>query len=194
MSNLVETIDLKNGNKLKIYNDYHAENPRTAWDNACQMICFHKRYDLGDKHDINHDDYNSFSEMIEANTLVHDIVVPLYLYDHGHISISTGSYNCRWDSGQVGYAIFKTKDIIENYGDDRPENRALALKCLEGEVETYNDYLTGAVFGFEVVEIEECNLGHKHENVIDSCWGFYGYDHDKSGLFDHAGYNKESVA
>ena len=179
MSNLVDTINLKNGNKLKIYNDYDVESPRTVFDNMCQMICFHKNYNLGDEHDINHNDYDSFQEMIEANTLVHDIVIPLYLYDHGHISISTGSFNCKWDSGQVGYAIMKTTDIIENYGSDSPANRALAYQCLNGEVETYNYYLTGAVFGFEVVEIETCNLGHEHESVIDSCWGFYGYDHDK---------------
>jgi hypothetical protein len=190
----VEEIKMNETQTLKIYSDYNAESPRTAWDNMCQMICFHKRYLLGDKHDIDHNDYDSYDEMMQANTLVHDIVVPLYLYDHGNISISTGAFSCRWDSGQVGYAIIKTADIIENYGDDRPANRKLALQCLEAEVETYNDYLTGAIFGFEVVEIEECNLGHKHENVIDSCWGFYGYDHDKSGLFDHAGYKKEKTA
>lgn len=37
------------------------------------------------------------------------IILPLYLYDHGGITISTRPFSCPWDSGQVGY-IYASKD------------------------------------------------------------------------------------
>jgi hypothetical protein len=48
--------------------------------------------------------------------------------------------------------------------------------CLKGEVEVYDQYLTGDVWGFEVVEDGE---------VTDSCWGFFGSDPLTNGIFDH---------
>ena len=62
-------IKLKNGQTLEIYQDEHGESPR-EWDNMCQMICFHKRYNLGDKHDIDHGDYNGWNELKEENAFV----------------------------------------------------------------------------------------------------------------------------
>ncbi|HUX02457.1 MAG TPA: hypothetical protein VMY35_15960, partial [Phycisphaerae bacterium] len=44
-----------------------------------------------------------------------------------------------------------------------------AEACLRAEVSTYDDYLTGQVFGY-VVEDED-------GNDLDSCWGFYGEDY-----------------
>jgi len=46
-------------------------------------------------------------------------------------------------------------------------------------VEIYDHYLTGMVFGYDVV----CDFCGQS---IDSCWGFYGDDHEKSGLLDYA--------
>ena len=50
---------------IKIERDENAYNPRED-DNFTTMVCFHKRYDLGDKHNIKHDDYSSWEEMEEG--------------------------------------------------------------------------------------------------------------------------------
>ena len=42
---------------LKVEQDDMPESPR-AWDNICSMVCWHSRYDLGDKH--NFDDVDEF--------------------------------------------------------------------------------------------------------------------------------------
>ena len=181
---LIETLNLKNGQTLEIYQDSDGHSPR-EWDNLAQFVCFHKRYNLGDDHGIDHNDYNSWEELIEANTKDGDIVVPLYMYDHGNISISTSPFMCPWDSGRIGYAVVTKESIIENYGDDSPENRAKALRCLEAEVETYDHYVQGEVYGYV--------LKDAWDREIDSCFGFYGYDHEKSGLLIEAGI-KEFVA
>lgn len=182
---LVEEIKTKDNHTLKIYTDDYAESPR-EWDNLAQFVCFHKRYDLGDKHDIDHNDYESWEEMIEANTKEGDIVEPLYLLDHGSITISTSPFMCPWDSGRIGYAVVTKEAIIECYGDDSPESRSRALRCLEAEVETYDHYLQGSVYGFELYD--------ENDVLLDSCFGFYGYDNEKNGIFDHAGIKKEDIA
>lgn len=193
MSYLIETIKLKNNQVLKIWQDQDTENPRTAWDNLGKMICFHKRYGLGDKHKIDHNNFESFEDMAEKITDGGEYL-PLFLYDHGNITINTSPFSCRWDSGQVGFIYMTKQDIIKEYGNDNKKTRKTVLNVLESEVKTYDQYLRGDVYGFQLIEIETCSLGHEHENVIDSCWGFYGSDHEASGLFDHVGVKKQDVA
>lgn len=180
-------MNLKDGNTLKIYADYSEANDPRYWDNMCTMFCFHNRYNLGDKHNIDHNDYDSWDDMVENNfSLEDDIIVSLYLYDHGNITMSTAPFMCRWDSGQVGIAVVSKEKIIKEYGDDSPASRAKALRCLEAEIETYDHYIQGSVYGYELFDA--------WDREIDSCWGFYGYDHEKSGLLGNAGIEKELIA
>ena len=51
------------------------------------------------------------------------------------------------------------------------------LVNLNGEVETYDQYLTGDIYGFKEVDSEG--------NEVDSCWGFYG-DFETSGIIEEA--------
>lgn len=49
------------------------------------------------------------------------ILLPLYLYDHSGLSMSTGSFvgravHAEWDSGQVGYIYADHDDILNNFG------------------------------------------------------------------------------
>ena len=46
--------------ELKIEQDTDPMNPRTDWDNLGTMVCFHNRYDLGDKTDYRSKDYNGY--------------------------------------------------------------------------------------------------------------------------------------
>jgi hypothetical protein len=158
---------------IEIVNDESPESPRTSWDNFCKMVCFHKRYDLGDKHDYNHNDYDSWQEMEEAiiaNENVHTIL-PLYLYDHSGITIATSPFGCRFDSGQIGF-IYITKEVVAK--ENIKENVVEAL--LKSEVLDYDTYLRGEVYGYQIYKIEECDKGHEHKELVDSCWGYYDED------------------
>ncbi len=190
MTDATDTYKLPNGHTLRVYQDMSAESPR-EWGNLCEMHCFHNNYVLGDETDIKTEDYESFDEMVRANTLPSDIILNLYLYDHGGISMSYTDFGDKWDSGQVGFAVVPVNKIVSEYGDDSPESREIALRVMKAEIETYNHYLTGACYGYIITEEETCNLGHTHETEIDSCWGFYGYDYSKNGLFAEAGFNYE---
>jgi len=79
------------------------------------------------------------------------------------ITISTSPFGCRFDSGQIGW-IYITKDKIEKEGWT-PEQ---AEKYLEGEVQVYDDYLTGNVYGYRITDADGDDK--------DSCYGYYGDD------------------
>ena len=76
---------------LNIVQDEDPLNPRTAFDNLGKMICFHKRYTLGDEHNIDPSDFNGWDEMAASITQEHRavIILPLYLYDHSGITLQT---------------------------------------------------------------------------------------------------------
>ena len=171
---------LSNGNTLQVINDKSPESPRT-WSNLGKMVCFHKRYDLGDKHDFKQRDYHGWDELKAAILKNEDIAViqPMYMYDHSGITVSTKPFSCSWDSGQIGF-IYITKEaaregfMVKNVTAKIKER---LLVNLNGEVETYDQYLTGDIYGFKEVDSEG--------NEVDSCWGFYGDNPKTNGMSDH---------
>lgn len=119
------------------YDDY-AESPR-EWDNMCTMVCWHSRYDLGDKHQFDDSDelcrcllhhvcgmdwdeideigntYEKYKLLCESDKL---LIKPINMYDHSGITVSTSNsypYTDRWDGGRVGF-IYVTKDKIFKEG------------------------------------------------------------------------------
>ena len=185
---LLESFKLSDTKEFKIFYDETPENPR-SWDNISTMICFHRRYNLGDNHDYNSSDYDNWNELKKQIEKDHDIAVilPLYLYDHSGITISTSPFSCDWDSGQVGF-IFITKDQIRsNWNIKRVTKKWIdrATEILESDVKTYDQYLTGDTYGFQVIEKTICECGHVEENELDSCWGFFGTDWKENGILEY---------
>ena len=93
------------------------------------------------------------------------VIMPLYLYDHSGITISTGPFSCPWDSGQVGWIYADADKIKEEYGEVTPETLKKTANVLESEVKDYDYYLTGQCYGFQLFE---------GDTEVDSCWGFLG--------------------
>jgi hypothetical protein len=174
---------------LKIFIDESPESPRTAWDNLGTMVCFHRRYDLGDKHNYSSSDYDSWDEVEKAIIKQEDVAVilPLYLYDHSGITMNTTGFSCGWDSGQVGFIYVSRETLRKEYSVKRISNKIVekATKLLLGEVETYDQFLKGDVYGFKVFNVETCDKGCEHEEEIDSCWGFFGDNFIENGLIEH---------
>jgi hypothetical protein len=172
--------NLSNGNILKVINDENTDNPR-EWSNMTVMVCFHNHHTLGDKHDYDHKDYSGWEEMKKAIIKDNDVAIiePLYLYDHSGITIATSPFSCRWDSGQIGFVYITKKKVREEYSVKRITKKFLesAASVLKGEVETYDQYIRGDVYGFK----EETPEG----KYVNSCWGFYGYDLLTNGMKEH---------
>mgnify|MGYP001428497464 CR=1 FL=1 len=161
------------GNRvLKICYDPYPENPRD-WDNLGTMVCWHRRYLLGDEHNFESPE-KFFREVNHKNA----IILPLYLYDHSGITMNTTGFHCPWDSGLVGFIYVKKEKIREEFGVKRVTKkiRKIVEECLVNEVKIYDFYLRGEVFGYVIEENGE---------VIDSCWGFYGLDFKENGILDY---------
>lgn len=178
----VDTIQLENNVRVEIFYDTEPFHPRQECDNLGTMVCFHRRYNLGDKNVKGKEQFDSpddFREWIAENP---SIILPLYLYDHSGLSISTGGFSDPWDSGQVGWIFVTYEDIKKEYGWKYiTSKRAKQIKTyLEGEVETYDQFLRGDVYYFTAI----CN---NCEEELDSCGGFYGSNWKENGLLWHVG-------
>lgn len=210
---LSEEIEYR-GYNIRIETDEEPMSPR-EWDNLGTMLCGHREYNLGDKqmtgkydsseeevactidpecYDIiaywEHEGFDLRGEQ-HAEQMIRKaierafekaVVLPLYLYDHSGITISTGPFSCVWDSGQVGWIYVTHENIRKEYGWKRLTKKRLKQieGYLKGEVDVYDDYLTGAVYGYVVEDPDGIDVED------GSCWGFYGHDHEKSGLLEAA--------
>lgn len=165
------------GFRITFYQDEDAESPRD-WDNLGRMVCWHKRYYLGDcdrrgvcsaEDGTTFADPDDFHQWWKANGRG-GILISLYLYDHSGITMSAAPFSCPWDSGQVGYIYVTRERMLREYGGKivTAKTRERARACLLGEVETYDQFLTGDVYGYVIQE-----TGGDRE---DSCWGFFGID------------------
>ena len=178
----METYKLTNNKTLEVTQDEYASSPRHD-DNLSTMICFHGRYDLGDKHDYKHQDYSGWAEMEKAIIKNESpaIILPLYLYDHSGITISTSPFSCRWDSGQIGFIFVSKEKLRKEYNVKRITKKEIerATKILLAEVETYDLYLRGEVYGYTLL--------NENGEIEDSCWGFIGSDIETNGILDNIG-------
>ena len=166
------------GYTIEILPDENPWDPRDGQDNLGTMVFFHRRYNLGDKnHGINSNDFNGWDEMLQfiAKKLHGSIIIPVYMYDHSGVTISTSHeypYNDRWDAGQLGFIFTTRKRMAEWYGiKPKSVDVAVAKKAyahLQGEVDEYDKYLRGDVYGFVVTD--------KDGEEVDSCWGYYDDD------------------
>ena len=155
--------------RIRVMQDSDAESPRD-WDNLGTMVYWHRNYILGDV-DGNRE-YESVESFLEE--IGDAIVLPLYIYDHSGITMNTTGFSCPWDSGQVGFIYVTLEDVRKEYGWKRitKDRRARIEGYLRNEVNTFDMYLRGEVYGFNIVREDEDG----EEVDIDSCWGFYGYD------------------
>ena len=193
MSDVVETYTISDTKELRIFHDESPLDPREDCEPVTKMICFCKRYKLGDSHGYFSEAHNNWEELKEELEQDYDILVilPVYMYDHGGITISTTPFGCRWDSGQIGWVFVEKKQF-----DEIPELfEDIATGWIESEVKEYDTYLRGDVYGFQLIEKSTCDSCEtEHEEEVDSCWGFYGHDIRKNGILDHLSIeDKESI-
>ena len=204
MTDIIETITYKEYD-IDIMQDFDPLNPCEDWDMLGTMVCCHKRYTLGHKQYGNGMEalYNSILECSPDLTQIHidfdemdeeqfmekyckvferyAIVLPIYMYDHSGVTINTTGYSCPWDSGQLGFIFVSKNKIRDEYKWKiiSPKRFKKIVTYLKNEVKSLDDYLTGNVYGYNVDDPYT-------RYSIDSCWGFFGDDHEKSGLMEYA--------
>lgn len=151
--------------KLEIFRSENPTNPRNI-DRITKMICFHKKYLLGDHHSYNSSDYNNWEEL-KQDIIQNEnpaIIKPLYLYDHSGITISTSPFNDPLDSGQIGFVFIPKEYHVE-------EN--LFETLIQLEVSDYDNYLTGNIYNM---------ILYKDNKIIEIFEDFCGEDFWLNGM------------
>lgn len=150
--------------RIEIHHDECSECPRN-WDNIGTLWARHRRYNLCD------DEAKEISrEFFERKNLEKFyIVLPVYMYEHGNILLSTSPFSCPWDSGQLGF-IYASKEKIRKEFSVKKISKELKNKVFEifeCELKTYSQYLNGECYGYKVFN---------GEKEVDSCWGYYEFE------------------
>lgn len=168
---------------VKIYLDPEPINPQE--DGApTEILHWHPRYDLGTRIDPSNE--TEIREDAEEKGDPILAALPVSLYDHSGISMRVGAYRS-FDSGQVGWAVIRRSSALY-YGFDLDSDTCeeTLLEAIRVDVEMFDAYLTGQVFGF-VVE------GAAGDN-LDSCWGFFDVnDCEEQGIYAAKGCNDPAV-
>lgn len=158
--------------KIEILQDEDVfETPRD-WDNLGKMVCFHRRYELGDSTELNSSMFHSWDELkrylIKKEKAV--VILPLFLYDHSGITMSTMPFSCPWDSGRVGFIYADRESILKEYKIKRitEKIKQKVKDVLFGEVNVYDQYISGDIYAYIITD--------ENGNHVESLYNIYGYD------------------
>ncbi|RUS65213.1 hypothetical protein EGN72_00930 [Pseudorhodobacter sp. E13] len=167
------------GHAIKIFQDLDPESPR-EWSNLGTLICWHRRYRLGDSHQFDSpeaflrdlagvsDQSDLSMEQLRERAELKAIILPVFLYDHSGLAMNTIGFHCPWDSGQVGYVYVSLEAVRQEFGVKRVTKalRERVEDVLRGEIVSYDAYLAGRVYGYVIEQDGE---------EVDACWGFVGH-------------------
>lgn len=145
-----------NGYRINIYYDDDARSPREAYDNLGTLYTAHRRY----RPEKEFDDHFDIDKVFEGHIgnfresfLKEYIALPVYLYDHGGITISTSPFSCPWDSGFFGIIAVPLDKVRREYGwkNITAKRRKRIEGYLQDEISTLDNYYTGEVFGYRIM-------------------------------------------
>lgn len=162
----VEVIEYK-GINIEVIPDENTESPDEWGDDGIFLVGFHREFTV--KRDGFGQDV--VGELLESRKKSYGKywVFGLEAYIHSGVALalaSEGNFPDRqWDVSLLGMVFVSKKHW---------KTRAEAKKGAEGLIESWNDYLGGNVYGFDIPEIGE------------SVWGFYGDYNESGGLVDEA--------
>jgi hypothetical protein len=149
--------DFQHHNKLvKIY-----YNPIEDYDTAVVVGYWGDRYILGNK---KIDRFSKEELIAEHQNDPILAILPMYAYIHSGVTVSTEPFGCQWDSGQSGWAYI-TQSSADKMGYEGLSTEELE-DIIRQEVKSYDNYLTGQVYLYDVQDLDGSSL--------ESCGGFIG--------------------
>ena len=179
--------------RLTVDIDECAESPR-EWDNVATIVSRGGDWDISDEGwrmsaeefaEFLHKKLDKKCPEIKGLTDIDHIVncgsaknyivcKPIYMYDHSGQTISLSPFGCPWDSGRCGYIfVFKDK-ILKEFPDTNDDNwRNKAEEVIEFEIDVYDDYIRGNVYGYC---LEEGHIVEHKDLVTGAIWTSTEYD------------------
>lgn len=172
--------------RIRVESDSDIENP-AEFDGAWKPYSFGRRHasykdpeELGLSLERGEDGTPKIKNPGLRRKLETGLAFFLSYYEHGGCvwSLIDEGPQCQWDSVRIaGLLVWEHKpgDMGAKTREDRAKDARLFL-------ESYNDWSNGQGLGYVVEDVIECNLGERHYEHIDSCWGFFA--NDKDHVFD----------
>lgn len=153
--------------KIEFLHDDSPSSPRED-DNLGTLSCRqHRRYILGDEQ------FSGSVEDFVAQLPKGSLVIPVYIYEHGSIGISTTPFSCSFDSAQLGVIWASPSKLREEYGRLTTANIERATSVLKGEVNSYAMFVNGETYGIRI----------QRDGVdTDECWGYLGRNVFENGM------------
>ena len=195
----------ENKYKIKVARDIHAENPLVCWEHGTYFVQCSK-YNLSGQE--SHNTRGSYQmidvilnliggqELVDKRERIvgglaflqkyldkYTIWKPVYMYDHGGQTVSTIPYNCRWDSGQVGYIFVLKTEVRTEYEVQRisPKLNQSMQDRLCCVIDSLDKYLQGETYYYQVQE-------KSTDEVVSSCHGFLGQYNLATRIHEHCEY------
>lgn len=155
---------------VRIEQDDAPFDPFEEFDQLGTLVCWTRHYQFGKKHDFA--EPQDFLDWAKEQGV---IKLPVSILDHSGVTMYVGSEAHwsdpgGWDSGQVGWIYVTLEDVQKEYGDLSEISIHKARAVLRSEIEQYDQYLRGDVWG---IIVEDEDTGEQ----LDSCWGFYGREY-----------------
>ena len=158
---LVKTFEnIEAGQRLEIYYDEIITlADELEFYERLTVFYKHPRYILGDK-EIDPRNFDNEEALIAWLKEEHNAktIMPLYAYEHGMITVSTGPFSCPWDSGQVGF-------VVSTEEDDE--------KSITSLVKTMDMILQNEVYYVSLSKLTKCDKGHTHAEDVDGVHGIF---------------------
>src|SRR3990167_8973304 len=141
----------KNGLTIKIFQDDNPQSPEEWGDDSLFLVADHRDFYVKPPK-------NSTTESVvkDYNKTHHVFGLEAYIHSGVVLSLSReGNFVDRqWDVSQLGL-VFVAKNETKTKGKAR--------KLAQGLIKTWNQSLSGDVYGYDIED-------------GDSCWGFYGLE------------------
>lgn len=143
--------------------------------------------DTSDSDDSVASDMADKLDLCEKISLLEDtgeiVILPISMYEHSEISLWLGSKwghpDAQWDCSSIGFAYVEKataeKEMPQRKLTDEQRNdwKKWAYAMMEGEMETYNKYVSGEVYGYMIEDEEGEEASNFH---LCGCWGYYDKD------------------
>ncbi len=205
---------------LEIVQDEYGESPN-KWGNTDVFLVYdHRQFTIREKGFdpraiFNHLNAKSYIERKQPETINESLETEGYFEDlndefdkyhifqvnayiHSGVALSLHKdypFNDKWDTSTTGY-ILVDKNLASKVELDitiKSKYPEKAFYLAEGLIETWNQYLSGDVWGYEISKTTTCECcGNEDKQVVDSCYGFYGKEEcENEGNYSLKILNKE---
>lgn len=159
--------ETRHGLKIKIFQDTDSPGPDNDQDSGLFLVHYHRSFEVTRPEVIDKPQAAAWyrgekdERLSEIEKRYHLFSVAAYIHSGVVLSLGDGAHfpDQRWDVSHVGIVLASKKEWRQ---------RKSARKAAAGLVNTWNDHLSGNVYGFVIEDAAGNNL--------ESCWGFSGED------------------